>query len=198
MLAIDSRSLCDVCLEGYSPHKLPGSIACGHVFCKDCIESLRNPSCPLCRVPFSADSIRIVHVDYNSQESTLRSIPAPSLPKESAQRKQQEDGRALLNDQDASRLRAEVRVLEDKVAKLASKKSSAEEVLTLHKELQDWLTANHSDVQPVSLSLSAVLLRAILMNHIAHSETIKQAKHVESNLRLRLADGDTFFNDLKK
>jgi hypothetical protein len=41
--------------------------------------------------------------------------------------------------------RAEARRLEDKVAKVAAKKCSVEEVSTLHKELQEWLT---SEVKP--------------------------------------------------
>lgn len=39
-----------------------------------------------------------------------------------------------------SRTRAEARRLEDKVAAVAAKKCSVEEVSTLHKELQEWLT----------------------------------------------------------
>lgn len=39
-----------------------------------------------------------------------------------------------------SRTRAEARRLEDRVAAVAAKKCSVEEVSTLHKELQEWLT----------------------------------------------------------
>jgi hypothetical protein len=48
---------------------------------------------------------------------------------------------------------------------------------------------SHSDnflCQTSSLLLSAALLRAILMNHLAHSEASKNAKTVETNLRVKL------------
>jgi hypothetical protein len=44
-----------------------------------------------------------------------------------------------------SRSRQDARRLEAKVAKVAAKKCSVEEVTTLHKELQEWLT---SDTKP--------------------------------------------------
>lgn len=42
--------------------------------------------------------------------------------------------------------------------------------------------------QTSSLQLSAALLRAILVNHVAHSEATRMAKNVEANLRERLED----------
>jgi len=109
----------------------------------------------------------------------------------------------LLLSEGSSRIRPEARRLEDKVAKVAAKKCSVEEVSTLHKELEDWLlsekddqvrplllvTPSHSDnflYQTSSLLLSAALLRAILMNHLAHSEASKNAKTVEANLKVKL------------
>ena len=50
--------------------------------------------------------------------------------------------RLLLTEGGCSRTRAEARRLEDKVAKVAAKKCSVEEVSTLHKELQEWLTSD--------------------------------------------------------
>ena len=50
------------------------------------------------------------------------------------------------------RSREEARKLEDKVAKVASKKSSVEEVSNLHKELEDWLTAAKAGDQVCPLS----------------------------------------------
>jgi hypothetical protein len=74
------------------------------------------------------------------------------------------------------------------VAAVAAKKCSVEEVSTLHKELQDWLTHDEkqTDDQLSSLSLSAALLRAILVNHFAHSEATKMAKTVEANIKGKL------------
>ncbi|KZP14464.1 hypothetical protein FIBSPDRAFT_1048791 [Athelia psychrophila] len=100
---------------------------------------------------------------------------------------------------------SDARRLEDKVAKVVAKKCSVEEVSTLHKELQEWLTVEMEDqVTPksahskalltpqwqTSLSLSAALLRAILMNHVAHSEASKIAKTTEANLKAKLDDMD--------
>ncbi|TDL20315.1 hypothetical protein BD410DRAFT_805110 [Rickenella mellea] len=208
MLTLDPNSSCDVCAEEYGLNNLPSSIPCGHVLCNHCSETIcekaspRQPSlCPFCREPFTADSIRVIRVDCSSRASTPRPNLALEIPEETILWERREDDRALPFDSDAARIRGEVRVLEDKVAKVASKKCSVEELYTLHKELQDWLTAEgnkNSDVQPVSLLLSAALLRAILMNHLAHSEAIKMAKGVETNLRLRLDDGDKFENELKK
>jgi hypothetical protein len=53
--------------------------------------------------------------------------------------------RLLLMEAGCSRTRAEARRLEDKVAKVAAKKCSVEEVSTLHKELQDWLKTEVTD-----------------------------------------------------
>lgn len=44
-----------------------------------------------------------------------------------------------------SRTRQEARRLEDKVAKVAAKKCSVEEVSLLHKELEDWLMTEVKD-----------------------------------------------------
>lgn len=110
-----------------------------------------------------------------------------------------------ITEQSSARTRAEARRLEDKVAKVAAKKCSVEEVSTLHTELQEWLTSEVEDqvdkspssrsahlTQPwqTSLSLSAALLRAILMNHLAHSEASKIAKNTEATLKAKIDDMD--------
>jgi hypothetical protein len=41
-------------------------------------------------------------------------------------------------------------------------------------------------LQRRALSLSAALLRAILMNHSAHSEASKNAKFIENNLKAKI------------
>jgi hypothetical protein len=111
----------------------------------------------------------------------------------------------------------QARRLEDKVAKVAQKKTSVEEVSYLHKELETYLGTvkpgeqqvrpgllpwNQSDsvayplpapallLQVASLFLSAALLRAILSNHVAHAEASKHAKATESDLRSQLDNAD--------
>ncbi|KAH8107269.1 hypothetical protein DFH11DRAFT_1830161 [Phellopilus nigrolimitatus] len=85
--------------------------------------------------------------------------------------------------------------LEKKVAKITTKRCSTGEVQALQKELLEWLgvdrTKHGSDQQQhTAIQLSDLLLRAILMNHIAHSEAAKVAKGTEQQLRSRLVDGD--------
>lgn len=54
-------------------------------------------------------------------------------------------------DGGCSRSRAEARRLEDKVATVAAKKCSVEEVSSLHKELQEWLTSEVKEDDQVSI-----------------------------------------------
>ena len=112
----------------------------------------------------------------------------------------------LLSSVGSSKARPEVRRLEEKVAKIAAKKCSVEEVSSLYTELDTWLRSEKDEqVRPPkkkflrlrhltnillwqisSLSLSAALLRAILMNHFAHSEASKAAKTTEANLKSKI------------
>jgi len=85
--------------------------------------------------------------------------------------------------------RAEARRLEHKVAKVAAKKCSLEEVTTLRKELEDWLQSDvKRDDQSASLQLSAALLRAIIVNHLAHKQATDMARAVETNLKEKLEE----------
>ncbi|KAK1229443.1 hypothetical protein PQX77_007491 [Marasmius sp. AFHP31] len=95
----------------------------------------------------------------------------------------------LLSEGGGSRVREETRRLEVKVAQVAAKKCSVEEVSTLHQELEDWLNSAVKEAdQTPSLSLSAALLRAILMNHVVHTEATKHAKTIEATLKGRIDD----------
>ncbi|KAJ7267276.1 hypothetical protein C8J57DRAFT_362819 [Mycena rebaudengoi] len=195
MLTLNPGSSCDVCAEEYGPHCLPHSIPCGHVLCSSCCTTIAektasrfSPACPFCRENFTSDSVRLIRMDFNSSGwSTPRRLPnieanTPDFVSDAWQK------RLMLAD-GCSRSRQDARRLEAKVAKVAAKKCSVEEVTTLHKELQEWLT---SDVKPdddtSSLTLSAALLRAILMNHVAHSEASRFAKSVEATLKSKLDD----------
>ncbi|KAJ7769689.1 hypothetical protein DFH07DRAFT_282189 [Mycena maculata] len=195
MLTLNPGSSCDVCAEEYGPHVLPHSIPCGHVLCSSCCATIAektssrlSPACPFCREHFSSDSVRLIRMDFNtsgwSTPGRLPDIEAnpPDFISDAWSK------RLMLAD-GCSRSRQDARRLEAKVAKVAAKKCSVEEVTTLHKELQDWLT---SDVKPnddtSSLTLSAALLRAILMNHVAHSEASRTAKNVEATLKTKLDD----------
>lgn len=66
MLIVHPTSTCDVCLDGYnwsSPSHTPHAIACGHVFCLQCLQSLVPSICPLCRKAFRREKIRKLHID---------------------------------------------------------------------------------------------------------------------------------------
>ncbi|KAJ6598263.1 hypothetical protein DFH09DRAFT_971871, partial [Mycena vulgaris] len=207
MLTLNPGSSCDVCAEEYGPHCLPHSIPCGHVLCSTCCTTIAektssrfSPACPFCRENFTSDSVRLIRMDFNSSGwSTPRRLPnieanPPDFISDAWSK------RLMLAD-GCSRSRQDARRLEAKVAKVAAKKCSVEEVTTLHKELQEWLT---SDVKPdddarsqtSSLTLSAALLRAILMNHVAHSEASRMAKNVEATLKTKLDDLELMNNKL--
>ncbi|KAG6873114.1 hypothetical protein C0995_002777 [Termitomyces sp. Mi166 len=84
----------------------------------------------------------------------------------------------------SSVIRPEARTLEEKVARVAAKKCSVEEVAALYRELDEWLKSDVS--AQTSLLLSSALLRAILMNHQAHSEASRNMKIVEANLKAKI------------
>ncbi|KAH7926576.1 hypothetical protein BV22DRAFT_1008780 [Leucogyrophana mollusca] len=199
MLTLSPGSVCDVCAEEYSPRCAPHSIPCaGHVLCASCCHKIvektlprLTPVCPFCREHFTSDDVRLIRIDFAASGwvapqrrcGTIEALDmADHIPRKEA--------RFPIVEASYSRTRAEARRLEDKVAKVAAKKCSVEEVSTLHKELQDWLTLDEKpdDQQLSALSLSAALLRAILMNHFAHSEATKMARNVEATLKGKLDD----------
>ncbi|KAF8511437.1 hypothetical protein JB92DRAFT_2934434 [Gautieria morchelliformis] len=179
MLTLDPSSHCDVCCETFS--SLPECIDCGHVFCSNCVESIcektwsprQAPACPFCREPFTKDSVRKVRVELKTPRSP---------PKELERDDYENEGSNFPSPSEAKRLEA-------KVARAAASKCSLEEVFELHKEIQQWLASEverTSATQHPSLELSALLLRAILLNCAAYSEASKAAKGVEADLRERL------------
>ncbi|KDQ53887.1 hypothetical protein JAAARDRAFT_136332 [Jaapia argillacea MUCL 33604] len=223
MLTLNTGSVCDVCAEEYGPHRRPHSITCGHVLCAACCDTIiektsprLTPVCPFCREQFTSDSIRLIRLDFTSSGvSTPRRFPN-SLEANEVFNEDLVDDRAYSFDSVQGRVataRAEARRLEDKVAKVAHKKCSVEEVHTLHEELTKWLQSEVKTDDQVSaalkslsiptrlkidrkllshqtssLHLSAALLRAILLNHLAHSEATKAARSLESSLRARIDD----------
>ncbi|KIY72278.1 hypothetical protein CYLTODRAFT_55692 [Cylindrobasidium torrendii FP15055 ss-10] len=199
MLTLATGSVCDVCAEEYGPQCLPHSIPCGHVLCSSCATTIAEktpprlkPVCPFCREEFLAQEIRLIRIDFNNHAAVhARRMPtaiAPSKSESAADVWTRKTDKLPYVDAQGVRSRDEARKLEDKVAKVASKKSSVEEVSNLHKELEDWLTAAKTGDQASSLYLSAALLRAILMNHVAHSEATKTARATEASLKARLDD----------
>jgi hypothetical protein len=80
----------------------------------------------------------------------------PELPSELWTRNQE---RMAFTEDTCSRVRAEARRLEDRVAKVAQKKSSVEEVSNLHKELEAWLNAAVKSGDQVKIFFVIVLIQ---------------------------------------
>ncbi|KDR79213.1 hypothetical protein GALMADRAFT_1228359 [Galerina marginata CBS 339.88] len=204
MLTLAPGCACDVCAEEYGSQRLPHSIPCGkenpgHVLCASCISTIVEktsprlaPVCPFCREQFTHDSARLIRMDFaTSGWSTPRRFPAMETLTDFNSEVLQRKTAHLLSTAGGGgdKTRIEVRRLEDKVAKVAAKKCSVEEVSSLYKELEEWLLSEKDD-QTSSILLSAALLRAILMNHLAHSEASKTAKTTEANLKNKIEDID--------
>jgi len=151
----------------------------------------------------------MIRMDFNTSGwSTPRRFPHVESDNITSDLLARRTERLLSSTAGMDRTRLEARRLEDKVAKVAAKKCSVEEVSALHKELEDWLLAEKDDqvrprsltltvtradscspmTQTSSLYLSAALLRAILMNHMAHSEASKNAKATEKSLKNKIED----------
>ncbi|KIP09345.1 hypothetical protein PHLGIDRAFT_333860 [Phlebiopsis gigantea 11061_1 CR5-6] len=70
MLIVHPTSTCDVCLEPYSwtnTSSTPHAIACGHVFCLQCLLSTHPSNCPLCRKAYIPERVKKLHVDPHSE-----------------------------------------------------------------------------------------------------------------------------------
>ncbi|KAI0685363.1 hypothetical protein BC835DRAFT_1290334 [Cytidiella melzeri] len=66
MLIVHPSSTCDVCLDPYTwatAANTPHAIACGHVFCLQCLMSTHPSLCPLCRKAFAPERIKKLHID---------------------------------------------------------------------------------------------------------------------------------------
>jgi hypothetical protein len=135
----------------------------GHVLCASCSSTIvektssrLTPVCPFCREAFSSDSVRLIRTDFSSSGwSTPRRIPTIETNTPDFSDLWTKRTERLLSDS-GSRIRQEARRLEDKVARVAAKKCSVEEVSSLHKELETWLTTEVTDdqVSPPSFLLS--------------------------------------------
>lgn len=196
MLTLLTGSYCDVCAEEFSSQLPPHCIPCGHVLCASCCNTIvektsqrQQPACPFCREHFTTDDVRLIRTDFSSTAwNAPRRLP---VPLETPNHNKIKNNTAAANwpKREERLLSEEARRLEVKVAKVAAKKCSVEEVSTLHQELEDWLNSavKEADETP-SLSLSAALLRAILMNHVVHTEATKHAKTIEATLKGRIDD----------
>lgn len=177
-------------------HRPPHCIPCGHVLCANCCSTIVEktpprlvPVCPFCREQFISDSVRLIRLEYSySGRSTPRRLPVLEAAHELQTEALARRAERLFHPDGKSR--SDARRLEDKVARVAAKKTSVEEVASLHRELEGWLIAAERDEQSQALYLSAALLRAILTNHSAHSEATKSAKVLENSLKAKINELD--------
>ncbi|PFH48820.1 hypothetical protein AMATHDRAFT_49213 [Amanita thiersii Skay4041] len=196
MLTLQPGSACDVCAEEFGAHRLPHCIPCGHVLCAACCSTIVEkspprlaPVCPFCREQFTHESIRLIRMDFTATGwGTPRRLPVYEAPSDMHTDALARRAERLLLSDPHSKSRPDARRLEDKVVRVASKKTSVEEVSILQRELEDWLMSSDRGEHSQALYLSSVLLRAILMNHSAHSEACKSAKNVEITLKNKLDD----------
>ncbi|KAI0057169.1 hypothetical protein BV25DRAFT_1787256, partial [Artomyces pyxidatus] len=151
MLTLESGSLCDVCADEFGPRNLPHSIPCGHLLCLSCcnkiIEKARAaPVCPFCRDTFTRESIRLIRIDFNGGSVSGTSTPrrSPYSPRAPLIEDNYPNDlllkATLATVADPAKVRAQAaHALENRVARVASKKCSVEEVHELYQDLQDWL-----------------------------------------------------------
>lgn len=107
------------------------------------------------------DAVRLIRTDFSTSGwSTPRRLPPTvesNLGDSASALWARREERLLLADGGCSRAREEARRLEDKVAKVAQKKCSVEEVSSLHKELEEWLNAAVKSGEQVRLPYSPPL-----------------------------------------
>jgi hypothetical protein len=173
--------------------------------------SSRPPTCPFCREQFTRGTVRLIRFDFtgsnsNSGTSTPRrspTSPRPPLIEDDFPNDLLKASGPVFPDPGETRAR-EARVLESRVARVASKRCSVEEVTALQKEVDRWLTeVTAADAvrvpssssspsltlthpQSIALVLSSLLLKAILANHVAFSDASKAAKNTETSLKLKV------------
>jgi hypothetical protein len=190
----------------------------GHILCLSCCNNILEkttsrlaPVCPFCREQFSRGTVRLIRIDFNGPSSgwsTPRrspNSPRPPLIEDDFPNDLLLKASAFSFPDSGETRAREGRMLESKVARVASKKCSVEEVTALQQEVERWLaevTATEAvrapsssaqsssltswHLQSTALCLSSLLLKAILANHVAFSEAAKAAKHAEASLKLKV------------
>lgn len=127
MLVVHLASCCDVCLDPYdsisseiahSPH----AIACGHIFCLNCIRSLSLWACPLCREPFQLDRVKRLYLDNPPRRNNVE--------------------QDAINDRHASLLR--------RMSLVSGEDTPNAEVIKVVNEVQEWLQSQSGNPNSAS------------------------------------------------
>ena len=118
----------------------------GHVLCLSCCHAIvhkthpkRAPACPFCRETFTIDTVRLIRIDFSPSGSGWTTPRQQCIPGVYDNVVDDTEDDVLVS---GVRSRTDAKILENKVAKIAARKCSVEEVQGLHKELQEWLAAN--------------------------------------------------------
>ncbi|OSD08007.1 hypothetical protein PYCCODRAFT_377232 [Trametes coccinea BRFM310] len=133
MLTLYKDSICDVCLDSYTVEREPYAIACGHVFCLSCMNSLERPYCPLCRAPIRGVDLRRLHVDKTNLPLTTPQSPPAEL--DSADRARQ---------------------FQTQISRLIREGATASDWHEMHAELKSWLATQDPGAifeQPIRLCI---------------------------------------------
>ncbi|KZV97717.1 hypothetical protein EXIGLDRAFT_730099 [Exidia glandulosa HHB12029] len=200
MLVLSPESGCDVCAETYNQESLPHAIPCGHTFCAPCLgkisKGLWSPrvgaACPLCRETFSSDSILRIRIDQSLSSSPPYPHVLPYPNYFPAQQPGSKFGAVPLDEEALDDNAAEedkAKRLEAKVKEVARRKCTFEELSSLQREIDAWLTrqrASRPGREYPALSIARDLLSAILVNGFRSSEAMKAASSNESVLKEKL------------
>ncbi|KAF7310756.1 RING-type domain-containing protein [Mycena chlorophos] len=66
---LHASSTCDVCLESFL--SLEGevfAIPCGHLFCLNCLQNIRPPTCPMCRRSFAHERAKRIYIELPERD----------------------------------------------------------------------------------------------------------------------------------
>ncbi|KAI6029170.1 hypothetical protein BKA83DRAFT_4032954, partial [Pisolithus microcarpus] len=141
-------SICDMCTEEFSPQCILHSIPCGHVLCSRCYHKIvektlpcLKPVCPFCWEHFTSDNVHLIHIDFFASgyiPSWHRGGMHEAHDAIDHQPARWEERFPLIEPTYLCS-QTEIHRPEGKVARVAVKKCSVEEVSSLHQELQEWL-----------------------------------------------------------
>ncbi|KII85514.1 hypothetical protein PLICRDRAFT_319062 [Plicaturopsis crispa FD-325 SS-3] len=168
-LLIHPTSTCDVCLEPYSwstQAQTPHAIACGHVFCLNCLQNLRQPVCPLCRKSFQPDRAKRLHVDKFTGESDADTI-----------------------DQD-------VFALMQRIALVSGEHQPEEQVTETIRDVEGWLNTQPGGSSPTSIRTLSASIDALRRYRLHKESSARESEKLREALQqcesaLHQAEEDT-------
>ena len=101
-------------------------------------------------MPFTSDTVRLIRVDFSGHGSGYSTPRATDAPDNHILGAGDDDVLLFTGDKDRDKTRVK---LESKVARVAGKKCSVEEVKHLHQELRNWLSTDKKRDEQVSFGV---------------------------------------------